>query len=206
MDGSGRRPEDRRPAPSLSSGATAEYDRSRQSTDPLARPTRRQALSGHARQASGRLPASSSIVAGAPTMTDSDRADRSPRSSTHRAAGATSEEAAPSTDRWTEVATRTARARVGPPRANALGRNRERLLPSPLGPGWQATADHAASRSCRLRRATAARHDTRESPRRRACHRQHAGNMTCRRSSPSASLRPDSPKKASRRIATSRRM
>ena len=98
MDGSGRRSEDRRPAPSLSSGATPEYDRSRQSTDPLARPTRRQALSGHARQASGRLPASSSIAAGAPTMTDSDRADRSPRSSAHQAAGATSEEAAPSTD------------------------------------------------------------------------------------------------------------
>jgi hypothetical protein len=96
VDGSGRRPESRRPAPSLSSGATAEYDRSRQSTDPLACPARRQALSGQARQASGRLPASSSIVAGAPAMTDSDRADRSPRSSTHRAAGATSEEAAPS--------------------------------------------------------------------------------------------------------------
>lgn len=81
-------------------------------------------------------------------------------------------------DRWTEVTTRTARAHIGPPRANALDRSRERLLPSPLGPGWQATADHAASRGCRLRRATSARHDTRESPRRRACHRQHAGNMT----------------------------
>jgi hypothetical protein len=39
VDGSGRRPESRRPAPSLSSGATAEYDRSRQSTDPLVSPT-----------------------------------------------------------------------------------------------------------------------------------------------------------------------
>jgi hypothetical protein len=205
VDGSGRRPESRRPAPSLSSGATAEYDRSRQSTDPLVCPTRRQALSGQARQASGRLPASSSIVASAPAKTDSDRADRSPRSSAHRAAGATSEEAAPSgpMDRGHDA------DHKGPCRTAPSERPRPKpraIATEPPRPGWQATADHAEPRGCRLRRATSTRSDTRESPRRRACHRQHAGNMTCRRSSPSASLRPDSPEKASRRIATSRRM
>jgi hypothetical protein len=87
VDGSGRRPEDRRPAPSLSSGATPEYDRQPPVNRSPCLPDSPASPFGTARQASGRLPASSSIVAGAPAKTDSDRADRSPRSSAHQATG-----------------------------------------------------------------------------------------------------------------------
>lgn len=45
---------------------------------------------------------------------------------------------------------------TGPPRAKALGRNREKSLPSPLESEWQATVDQ------------------RGNPRCRACQRQHA--------------------------------
>jgi hypothetical protein len=173
---------------------------------PLPDPAHRPALSGVSGHTGERLPASSSVTAGAPTVPDFGHEDRSSRCSTQRPAGATSEE------------TDTGHGPMG----EGHGTNHEgpyRTAPSETptteagsvrcrtlsGRSGKPPPTCAPPHDSRLRRATVTSRDTRESPRRRARRKPHAGARHVV-VSPSASLRPGSPEKASRRIASSRRM
>lgn len=51
------------------------------------------------------------------------------------------------------------KVRTGPPRAKALGRNREKSLPSPLESEWQATVDHEGTRGAEFVRDNTQDHD-----------------------------------------------
>jgi hypothetical protein len=138
----GRQSEDHLPAPPVPSGATPEYDHSRQSIDSAARPgaptspfgrerTHGRAAAcielGHRRRANGtRLrPRGPKLSLQHPTTRGGDlRRDRHrPRTDGRRSRD---EPRGPVPDR---------------PERNTHDRSRERSLPNPLGSEWQATAD-----------------------------------------------------------------
>jgi hypothetical protein len=138
---SGRWSEDPLPAPSLSSGATTEFDHSRQSIDPSVHHLRQPTLSG-LRPASDRpLPASNR---------DHHRraADGHPD---HEGRASTQHPTEPRRGRPPKRLHRPRsggqrydthpKARTGPPRADIPDRSRETSLPSPLGSGRQAIHD-----------------------------------------------------------------
>jgi hypothetical protein len=102
------RSEDRLPAPSLSSGATTEYDHSRQSTDPLVRPSRRTDPFGSARRAAADGCPHRALYRRRAVDRRSDPKIEPLDAAPCRSLGAISEETAPSEERWAEV---TARAR-----------------------------------------------------------------------------------------------
>lgn len=165
---------------SLSSGATAEYDRSRQSLDSSVRSLARSTLSDLPAQGFGPLSATRSPTLGKP------RAGVRPEGRSTGAAPSASDGddlrrgCPPRTDGGDHVS--IPKVRVGPPRANALDRSRGASLPSALGSTMASHHRHTRepAAAC-LSRAT----------------RRNYGRSFV---SSAASLRPCSPKKASRRI------
>jgi hypothetical protein len=142
------------------------------------------------------------VTAGAPTVTDSGHKDRSPRCSTQRSEGATSEEVGTGHEPLGEGHGANPKARIGPPRARHSRpkpeENRDRA-PSGRDGKPSPTSPHPASAGPEE---PPSRGETHEGTRGVELVTNHA---QARRVvvSPSASLRPDSPEKASRRIATS---
>jgi hypothetical protein len=159
VDGSGRRSEDRRPAPSLSSGATPEYDHSRQSTDPLVRVRAGQPFrdwTGHAR---GPLPASRCVyrrrAAGSrPRSRGPGQSKQHPTS-----AGATSEEAAPSAaaGRGHDADPKVS---AGPPRATLSAEAGSHRLRAPLSRGGKPPPTVERARGVELVTDDTLAHDT----------------------------------------------
>jgi hypothetical protein len=177
----GRCSEDRRPAPPVSSGATPEYDRSRQSTDSSVRRSRRRDLSA-LRHADDPPPPASNR--GHHRRAADDHPGHEDRVSTqhlYAPPGATSEEAAPAAGerrrsrREPEGARQTALSSIP-------GRSRGAPLPSALGSGRQAIRDQ-------MRAPATSGSST-------ATQGVHGRSSFM----PSASLRPDFPERVSRRV------
>lgn len=167
----GTRSEEPMPSPSVSSGATAEFYRSRQSLDSRARllvtwdsfepaaprrPHVGRPFRACTSRGDGRLTAPRSTIVGEPAMSDPiTRIGALDAAPTGSVGGATSEEAAPAADQEAEVTRQTRRLAKDRPEQMPPTEAGETSLPSPLGPRWQAIVTD------------------RESARRRACQRQH---------------------------------
>jgi hypothetical protein len=142
------RSENRMPSPSLSSGATPEYDHSRQSIDPRVRPRVAPTLSG-LHVARWRTAAHIELsIGGAPSTDDPIR--RPNHSMQHPAVplGAISEETAPSEERWAEVTARTRRPEPDRPERSLSAEAGSVRYRAPSGRGGKPPSTIERARGC----------------------------------------------------------